>query len=289
MRTFKFNRNKYNQELLIDCLSIKEISELSTSLKEVHTTSFYEIYFFSDAKGSIFIEDQKHEILGDCIVLLPPLVARKWDISFNDSSYVLFFEEEIFDYTLKDSFFLYRLQCFNFNSIHPILPKVEGGCSNYCFLLGKIIAEIANLKDDSLYLLNAYLYQILLEINRNYVSYFNIRTALNSNSEIIRFKTLLKDNINSIQTVNEYADLMGITRNHLNKLCIDLLGKNASTIIRNELLLACKTELLASCSTVAEISYKFNFSAPSNFTRFFKDVEGISPGDYRKKFQNDKN
>ncbi len=289
MRTFKFNRNKYNQELLIDCLSIKEISELSTSLKEVHTTSFYEIYFFSDAKGSIFIEDQKHEILGDCIVLLPPLVARKWGITFNDSSYVLFFEEEIFDYTLRDSFFLYRLQCFNFNSIHPILPKVEGGCSNYCFLLGKIIAEIANLKDDSLYLLNAYLYQILLEINRNYVSYFNIRAALNSNSEIIRFKTLLKDNINSIQTVNEYAGLMGITRNHLNKLCIDLLGKNASTIIRNELLLACKTELLASCSTVAEISYKFNFSAPSNFTRFFKDVEGISPGDYRKKFQNDKN
>ena len=289
MRTFKFDRNKYNQELLIDCLSIKEISALSTSLKEVHTTSFYEIYFFSDAEGFVWIENQKHELKGDCIVLLPPLIAREWDISFNDSSYVLFFEAEIFDYTLKDSFFLYRLQCFNFNSIHPILPKMEGECNNYCFLLNKILTEINNLKDDSSYLLNAFLYQLLLEINRNYVSHFRIRESLNTNSEIIRFKTLLKSNINKVQTVNGYAQLMGITRNHLSKICIDLLGENASTIIKNELMLACKNELLASCSTVAEISYKYNFSAPSNFTRFFKEVEGISPVDYRKKFQNDKN
>ncbi|MCW3788942.1 AraC family transcriptional regulator [Plebeiibacterium sediminum] len=289
MRTFEFNRNKHNKELLIDCLSIHEISALSTSLKEMHTTSFYELYFFTEAEGTISIENKIYQIDGACIVMLPPLVARQWDISFNKDSYVVFFEQEIFEYTLKDAFFLYRLQCFNFNSLHPILPVKDGQCSNYYFLIQKIMNEIANIKDDSIYLLNAYLYQLLLEINRNYVSYFQIKEALNTNSEVINFKTLLKKNIHSIQTVNGYADLMGITRNHLNKICIELLGRNASSIIKNELLLACKTELLASCITVAEISYKFNFSAPSNFTRFFKDVEGISPGDYRKKFQNDKN
>ncbi len=288
MRTFEFNRSKYGKELLIDCLSIKKISALSTSLKEMHTTSFYEVYFFRDVQGAVLIDNKKHEINGACIILLPPLVARKWDISFNKGSYVVFFEEEIFEYTLKDAFFLYRLQCFNFNSIHPILPLNERECSGYYFLIEKIMKEIADIKDDSNYLLNAYLYQLLLEINRNYVSCFQIKEALNTNSEVIKFKTLLKKNIYSIQTVNGYADLMGVTRNHLNKICIDLLGKNASSIIKHELLLACKTELLASCSTVAEISYKFNFSAPSNFTRFFKEVEGISPVDYRKKFQNDK-
>ncbi|MCW3807374.1 AraC family transcriptional regulator [Plebeiibacterium marinum] len=289
MRTFEFNRNKYSRELLIDCLNIKEISALSTSLKEIHTTLFYEVYFFTEANGSVTIEDQRHELNGSCIVLLPPLVARQWDVSFDDTSYVVFFEDEIFEYTLKDSFFLYRLQCFNFNSIHSILPIKDGACSNYCFLLNRIIGEIENLKEDSSYLLNAYLYQLLLEINRNYVSYFNIKEALNTNSEIIKFKTLIKSNIYSVQTVNEYAKLMGVTRNHLNKLCLDILGRNASAIIKHELLLACKTELLASCSTVSEISYKFNFSAPSNFTRFFKETEGVSPVDYRKKFQNDKN
>ena len=289
MRTFEFNRNKYSRELLIDCLNIKEISALSTSLKEIHTTLFYEVYFFTEAIGSVIVEDQMHEINGSCIVLLPPLVARQWDVTFGKESYVVFFEGEIFEYTLKDAFFLYRLQCFNFNSVHSILPIKDGECNNYCFLLTKIIEEIENIKEDSSYLLNAYLYQLLLEINRSYVSYFDIKEALNTNSEIIKFKTLIKTHIYSMQTVNEYAKLMGVTRNHLNKLCLDLLGRNASAIIKQELLLACKTELLASCSTVSEISYKLNFSAPSNFTRFFKEVEGISPVDYRKKFQNDKN
>lgn len=286
MRTFQFNRNKYGTELLIDCLSIKEISEFSTSLKEIHTTSFYEIYFFTCAKGTITVEEQTFDVSESSIVLLPPLVSRKWDIEFKEDSYVIFFDEEIFENILKDASFLYRLHFFGYKSYQPILTISKANFSAYCPLVSKIRNEISKLSKDSPYLLVAYLYELLLEINRDYSDAYNLERSLNLDSEIIRFRNLLKNHIKSKQTVSDYASLMGVTRNKLNSLSLKFYGKNANIIIRNELMLTCKNELLSSNLTIAEICHKLNFSAPSNFTRFFKSHEGISPAKYREKFKN---
>ncbi len=285
MRTFKFNRNKYDKELLLDCLTINKIKELNKSLKELHTTSFYEIYFLNNSNGVIQIENKNYKLSGNCIIILPPLIARKWDIIFNDSSIVVFFEEEIFHSYLQDTSFLFRLPYFGCNNPYPIFSISDKLWSLYFSLVSKIKNEIKNLKEDSSYLLNAYLYELLIIINRDYSEYFKIERHLIRNSEIIHFKNLVKKNIYSIQTVNEYADLMGTTRNHLNELCVKIYGKNASIIIKNELILACKRQLIASCNTISEIAHQFNFSAPSNFTRVFKASEGISPTEYRGKFK----
>ncbi len=285
MRTFKFNRNKYSTELLIDCLNINKIDELIKSLNELHTTSFYEIYFLNNTNGTIQIENKKYNLSGNCIILLPPLIARKWNISFSDNSYVVLFEEEIFHSYLQDTSFLFRLPYFGCNNPFPIFSISEKIWGEYFKFIEKIKIEIEDLKDDSSYLLNAYLYELLIIINRDYSKYFKIDQHMIQNSEIIHFKNLVKKNIYSIQTVSEYAGLMGTTRNHLNELCVKIYGRNASQIIKSELILACKHQLIASCSTVSEIAHQFNFSAPSNFTRVFKASEGISPTEYRGKFK----
>ncbi len=285
MRTFKFNRNKRGTELLIDCLNINEIADIISSLKELHTTSFYEIYFLINTNGTIQIENKKYTISDNCIILLPPLVARQWDIQFKDKSYVVFFEEEVFNTFLQDEFFLFRLPYFGCNNPYPIFTVSDKIKDDYISLVTKIKSELENLKDDSINLLKAYLYGLLIIINRGYTKYFDLDLSLVKNSEIIHFKKLVKENIQTTQTVSEYADLMGTTRNHLNDLCLKAYGKNANEFIRSELILACKHQLIASCSTVSEIAHQFNFSAPSNFTRLFKTAEGISPTEYRGKFK----
>ncbi len=286
MRNFQFNRNKYNTELLIDCLSIKEIQCLSTALKEIHTTSFYEIYFFDCVNGSIKVEDEIFELSGTNIVLLPPLLSRTWDVEFNKDSYVVFFDEDVFENVLKDTSFLYRLHYFGYKNNKPILPVEENLSTVYCPILGKVIQEFSNLKSDSNVILSSYLYQLLLEINRQYSDHYNLDRNLEIDSEIIRFRSMLKSHVSYTRTVTDYASLMGVTRNRLNTLSLKLYGKNANLVIRNELLLACKNELLSSSSSISEISHQFNFSAPSNFTRFFKSLEGLSPVEYRDKFKN---
>ena len=119
---------------------------------------------------------------------------------------------------------------------------------------------------------------------RSYYEYYHLSDRCYENTEIIRLKTLLKQHIQNKQTVKDYAEMMGINRNQLNNLCLRFYGENANVVVRNTLLQVCKSELLLSKLTIAEISYKFNFSAPPNFSRFFKSYEGITPAEYREKF-----
>lgn len=92
---------------------------------------------------------------------------------------------------------------------------------------------------------------------------------------------MLKQNIKEKQSVKEYATLLNMNRNRLNHLCQEIFVKDASIIIKNELLESCRYDLLTTNKTITEISYDHNFSAPSNFVRFFKSMTRISPAAYR--------
>lgn len=75
----------------------------------------------------------------------------------------------------------------------------------------------------------------------------------------------------------------------MNTLIKEHTKQTSKEIIDNRLLQEVKTELRYSNKTIAEISNDLNFSEPSNLTRFFRKIEGVSPSRYRKKYQNDNN
>ncbi|MCB0683758.1 MAG: AraC family transcriptional regulator, partial [Saprospiraceae bacterium] len=58
------------------------------------------------------------------------------------------------------------------------------------------------------------------------------------------------------------------------------LSKTATQVIREHLITEIKKELKYSEKDFAEIAYEFNFSAPSNFSRFVKQMTGLSPQEH---------
>lgn len=96
------------------------------------------------------------------------------------------------------------------------------------------------------------------------------------------FKKLLNIHIRSLKKVGEYAGLLNISPNHLNK-CVKIeSGKSANQWILDTLLLESKSLLIQSNSSISEISFSLNFDDPSYFSRFFKASTGLSPLQYRK-------
>ena len=61
MIQFNFHKYKYGKELLVDCFSLSEIRGKSISLKEVHATSFYELFFFTKGNGAVILEGKRLE------------------------------------------------------------------------------------------------------------------------------------------------------------------------------------------------------------------------------------
>lgn len=281
MLKVNFEKNKYGTELLLDCVDLSEIVDQTISAKEMHVTTFYEIFFFMEGQGSINLEGKPHAINAPCVLFLRPAQPRQWELSSIKKCMVIFFEGAFIETFLKDHLFLHRLYYFLGSTFPIMLPLKQNGILEFEKLLYLVRREIGNLQGDSHQLLRAYLYQLLILLNRDYTSHYDLRGNLYENLNILRFRELLKQNIREKQTVKEYAELLKMNRNRLNHLCQEIFAKDASNIIRNELVESCKYDLLTTNKTVTEISYDHNFSAPSNFVRFFKSMTTISPAAYR--------
>ncbi len=109
-------------------------------------------------------------------------------------------------------------------------------------------------------------------------SHNSISAALEITKE---FKKALSKNITLKNKVSDYAELLNISPNHLNKCVKSTTGKSANDLVNEMILLEAKVMLKQTNLSVKEIAYNVGKSEVSVFSRFFKTQIGISPSDYR--------
>ena len=95
------------------------------------------------------------------------------------------------------------------------------------------------------------------------------------------YKNALSEFIYDKQTVGEYASLLNISPNHLNKCVKTATGQSARDLLDEMILLEAKVLLAQTDLSVSEIAYRIGKQDPSNFSRFFRTRIGITPTEYR--------
>jgi len=83
--------------------------------------------------------------------------------------------------------------------------------------------------------------------------------------------------------VQHYADELNVSRKYLSEVIKKHSGKTASDWISEMVILEAKVLLQNKKMSINQISDLLHFSDQSVFGRFFKNYEGISPLEYRKK------
>lgn len=99
-----------------------------------------------------------------------------------------------------------------------------------------------------------------------------------------QFTELVSRHYQATHEVAAFADMLGITARRLSDLCKQCCGKGAKEIINGQLIAEAKRALQFSSRPVKEIAFQLNFSAPDQFSHFFKKNTGVSPNDYRERF-----
>lgn len=130
-------------------------------------------------------------------------------------------------------------------------------------------------------LIRLYLFTLLGEI-RHFIEKLPRFNLSVNDALVLRFRKLITSQIQNLHSVKEYADLLGVSPNHLNKSIKKATGKTASEIINESLLMEAKALLSLPHLTVSEIAFTLGIEDISYFSRFFKKHSGISPTDYRK-------
>lgn len=282
MKELSFHKTKYGKELLIDCIKISETKEYVINRKPF-ILDFYEIIFITQGNGVFRIDDIEIEYKVGSILFIPPFRRREWIAKTNTDAYVILFEGEFIERFFNDNLFVYRFHYFhNYNS--PFHLNIsDNNFNSYIEKLEEIRSEIKNLINDSDHLLRSILYYLLIKLNRQYVNQHSVQGELFENIEVLKFIRLLEKHFKEKHHVNDYTEMLGISKTHLNNK-LKSFGRSASELIKSRLLIEAKKELLYTNLSISEIAYKLNFSEPANFNRFFKQQSLITPHQFRKEF-----
>lgn len=250
-------------------------------------TDFFSFYFFRRANGYVLLNFRKIELRDDMVLLLSPHQQQEWHVDEAELDYTfLIFREDFMRTFIADKFFVYRLLYYYQTDTPPYLLAAPEELAEYMRLLGKIKQELLHPVADTYNLIVSVLYYLLVVINRAYAKTYRLPVEVPKNNYAFQFKDLLEKHIHAVQRVQEYADMLRVSRITLNNSVMAQFGVSATHLLKQRLLEELKNELLFSDRNVSQLADEFHFSDPSHLMRFFKQQTGKTFTQYITDYQN---
>ncbi|CAH1693923.1 AraC family transcriptional regulator [Hyphomicrobiales bacterium] len=95
------------------------------------------------------------------------------------------------------------------------------------------------------------------------------------------FRALVDRRYRTTRVIGDYAEALGISQTHLNRISRQVLGISALQIIERRIALEARRQLLFSSLTIKQIGAELGYDDPAYFTRFLTRMLGVAPSRYR--------
>ena len=93
---------------------------------------------------------------------------------------------------------------------------------------------------------------------------------------------ILQGKINYMYHIKDFASLLFIHPTHFSNTIKLTTGKSPCDFVEERIIVEAKKMLDDETISIKDICYKLTYQEPTNFTKFFKAMEGITPRQYRK-------
>ncbi len=281
-----FSKTRCGVDFYINTGESKDICGVLTEHR-TFKTDFFSFYFFRRANGYVLLNFRKIELRDDMVLLLSPHQQQEWHMDEAELDYTfLIFREDFMRTFIADKFFVYRLLYYYQTDTPPYLFAAPEELAEYMRLLGKIKQELLHPVADTYNFIVSVLYYLLVVINRAYAKTYRLPVEVPKNNYAFQFKDLLEKHIHTVQRVQEYADMLRVSRITLNNSVMAQFGVSATHLLKQRLLEELKNELLFSDRNVSQLADEFHFSDPSHLMRFFKQQTGKTFTQYITDYQN---
>lgn len=97
-----------------------------------------------------------------------------------------------------------------------------------------------------------------------------------------RFFALLATEYKQHRNVNWYAEQLNLSTKYFTSLIRQVSGRTTVDWINDRVIYEAKNLLLYSEMSITEIAYHLNFPSTSFFSKYFKNIVGINPSEFRK-------
>ena len=264
--------------------SIRKIEDLLDKedlFHQLHRHDFFLILALQNADGTHEIDFTTYDVFNNSIFFIRPGQVHQLHLKSNSTGYIIEFNSEFYHPKNKSS--IHRLRkASNKKYCKFELNRFE----KLQTILTYIFQEYNNKEEGYIDLIKANLDIFFIEFVRQSLHPKSLSNNINSYTQerLEEFLELLEIHITSNKQVTYYTDLMNLSSYQLNEITKSTVGKTASELINEQIILEAKRYLFTSSSQIKEIADQLGYEDISYFIRFFKKQTGHSPDTFRRNF-----
>jgi AraC-like DNA-binding protein/ribosomal protein L21 len=237
------------------------------------------LIYLTDGVASMKIGSEKVKIRkNECMVVAAGKIFsyEKYEVN---KGYIFNFDNAFLSSLISHKHILHEFEFLQVWGKAVIKPGTERG-RYLTQLFERILSafESDGISQDNI--IPSYLLAALFELNASYQRVKETKPKASSDISN-RFIELLYQNIKSKHLVSEYAALLHVTPNHLNKILKETTGRSPSKWIDETLVLEAKVLLFQTSFSIGEIASDLGIEDASYFSRLFKRYEGVTPWAFR--------
>lgn len=250
------------------------------SLEFPHIQDFFCLIFVEDAQGEVTIDKLRIRADEAKTIIIKPRCISTIDLNRSAKGKLICFTEDFFSLrynsnTLSQFAFLQR-------DAQPFIRFNSAQKAHLDNLISLLDIEYASQKREAKKVLRSYLNILLVELDRIYSPTGFVSGHSAHLEKIKQYEALIEMHFLVKRLPSEYAALLHVSPNYLNKICKEETGQTAGDLIRKRIMMEAKRELHYTNLSVKEIADKLGFENASYFVTFFKKNAGMTPEQFRK-------
>jgi AraC family transcriptional regulator, transcriptional activator of pobA len=267
---------------LFFCFRLKKWQNSGVTYKPPFKKDFYFISLITNAGNTKITYDNPYVgELNSFLVFQSPGLLYSFSRDDSANGYLIYFKKELFNFFKPEfdaEFPFFDMLHTNFFNLNPakfkeLVPHFE-----------EVFTAYESAKDNQHTIATIKILALLYQL-KELTAEFNLKelvVALPQQILLQKFIQLVNNFYLEKKTIEEYADLLSVTPNHLSQAVKMISGKNALSFINDRIISEAKSIIQFTNFDIAEIAYQLNFSDSSNFGKFFKKHTDVTPVEFRR-------
>ena len=250
-----------------------------------HRTDFYQIIWFKKGSCNHMVDFNLINIQPNSVLFVDKNSIQCFDKLAVIEGEVLLFTDNFFCKEVEDTKLL--RSSLLFNDLYTISTiKIENLVLIFENVFQLIKTEVDTKPDNyQSDILRKYLQNILLLSERERQNQYS--TIINKGTDlecVLKFRDLLDKQYQEQKAVSKYAVQLNVTQKRLNIATLKIMDITPKQMIDARIILEAKRLLVHTTDSVKEIGYTLGFDEPTNFVKYFKKHQNITPIEFRNRF-----
>lgn len=264
------------------CFKMNPFEDSIATYKPPFKKDFYFISLITNAGDTKITYDSTNVTeLNSFLVFQSPGLLYSFMRDNRANGYLIYFKKELFSFFKPE----FEKEFPFFNIIHTNFYKLnQAKFKSFAPHFKDVLDAYEAANDNQHTIATMKLLALLYQLKEFTAAFTQWEQGFISPQQILfqKFIQLVNNFYAEKRTIEEYANLLFVTPNHLSQTVKVVSDKNALSFINERLMTEAKSMIQFSTMDIAEIAYQLNFSDPANFGKFFKKHAEVTPVEYRK-------